>query len=47
MDKWASPVAQISLERCKILLTGMEIYPYKHLAQLPRRKFKDTAASYF
>jgi hypothetical protein len=30
MDKWASPVAEISLERGKFLLTGMEVSPYKH-----------------
>jgi hypothetical protein len=29
MDKWAGPVAEISLERGEISLTGMEIFPYK------------------
>ena len=28
--KWAGPVAEILLERGKILLTGMKISPYKH-----------------
>jgi hypothetical protein len=31
MDKRAGPVAEISLERAEISLTGMEISPYKHL----------------
>jgi hypothetical protein len=30
MDKRAGPVAEISLERGEISLTGMEISPYKH-----------------
>jgi hypothetical protein len=31
MDKWAGPVAEISLERGKFLLnTGMEVSPNKH-----------------
>jgi hypothetical protein len=30
MDKRAGPVAEISLERDEISLTGMEISPYKH-----------------
>jgi hypothetical protein len=30
MDKRAGPVAEISLERGEISLTGMEIFPYKH-----------------
>jgi hypothetical protein len=30
MYKRAGPVAEISLERGKISLTGMEISPYKH-----------------
>ena len=30
MDKRAGPVADISLERGKISLTGMGISPYKH-----------------
>jgi hypothetical protein len=30
MDKWAGPVAEISLERGEISLTGMKISPYKH-----------------
>jgi hypothetical protein len=30
MDKLAGPVAEISLERGKISLTRMEIFPYKH-----------------
>jgi hypothetical protein len=29
MDKQAVPVAEISLERGEISLTGMEIFPYK------------------
>ena len=29
MDKWAGPVAEISLERDEISLTGMEISLYK------------------
>ena len=30
MDKLIAPVAKISLEKGEILLTGMEISPYKH-----------------
>jgi hypothetical protein len=30
MDKWAGPVAEISLERDKISLTGMEISLHKY-----------------
>jgi hypothetical protein len=30
MDKRAGPVAEISLERGEISLTGMKISPYKH-----------------
>jgi hypothetical protein len=30
MDKRAGPVAEISLERGEISLTGMEISPYKY-----------------
>jgi hypothetical protein len=30
MDKRSGPVAEISLERGEISLTGMEISPYKH-----------------
>jgi hypothetical protein len=30
MDKWAGPVAEISLERGEISLTGMKISLYKH-----------------
>ena len=30
MDKQAGPVAEISLERGEIWLTGMEISPYKY-----------------
>jgi hypothetical protein len=30
MEKPAGPVAEISLERGEISLTGMENYPYKH-----------------
>jgi hypothetical protein len=41
MDKRAGSVAEISLERGEISLTGMEISPYKH------SKFKGTAANYF
>jgi hypothetical protein len=38
MDKQAGPVAEISLERGEISLTGMKISPYKlasGLARLP------------
>ena len=30
MDKRAGPVAEISLERGEISLTGMKVSPYKH-----------------
>jgi hypothetical protein len=30
MDKLIAPVAKISLEKGKTLLTGLEISPYKH-----------------
>ena len=30
MDKRAGPIAEISLERGDISLTGMKISPYKH-----------------
>jgi hypothetical protein len=34
MEKRAGPVAEISLERGEISLTGMEISPYKHWLSL-------------